>query len=175
MTAEEAQEYHSAQVETLSATEADLVSAFTLTHAAEAIGIARAAQAAEIPAVISFTVETDGALPDGSSLASAIIEVDEATSSSPAYYGINCAHPSHFVGALQAKKDWTERIGIIRPNASRMSHAELDNATELDDGNPEEFGRECAQIRENFPHINVLGGCCGTDVRHVQAVAKACL
>jgi S-methylmethionine-dependent homocysteine/selenocysteine methylase len=102
------------------------------------------------------------------------LKVDEATGSGPAYYGINCAHPTHFAGVLGPKGDWTERIQMIRGNASRMSHAELDNATELDDGNPEEFGRECAQIRENFPHINVFGGCCGTDVRHVRAVARFC-
>ncbi len=175
MTPAEAQAYHTEQIGTLASTEVDLVTALTITHAAEAIGIVRAAKAVDMPVVISFTVETDGALPDGSSLASAIVEVDEATKSGPAYYGVNCAHPTHLVGALAAKEGWTERIQMVRANASRMSHAELDDAAELDDGDPDEFGREYAQIRDRFPHINVLGGCCGTDVRHVQAIARSCL
>jgi S-methylmethionine-dependent homocysteine/selenocysteine methylase len=174
MAPEEAQDYHSEQIGTLADTAADLVTALTLTHAAEAIGIVRAAQAAEIPVVISFTVETDGALPDGSSLSAAILEVDRATESVPAYYGINCAHPTHFNSVLAPKSHWTERIQMVRANASRMSHAELDEATELDDGDPDEFGREYAELRERFPRINVLGGCCGTDVRHVQAIARTC-
>jgi S-methylmethionine-dependent homocysteine/selenocysteine methylase len=128
-----------------------------------------------MPVVISFTVETDGALPNGSSLSAAIGEVDQATGSGPVYYGINCAHPTHFEEVLDTSASWTGRIHMIRGNASRMSHAELDNATELDDGDPDQFGLECAHIRESIPHINVLGGCCGTDVRHIQAVAQACL
>lgn len=175
MTPEEAESYHSEQIATLADTAADLVTALTITHAAEAIGIVRAAQASEIPVVISFTVETDGVLPDGSSLPDAIKEVDSQTVSGPVYYGINCAHPTHFVDVLAARQGWTQRIQMIRANASRMSHTELDNATELDDGDPDELARQYAKIRENFPRINVLGGCCGTDVRHVQAIAQACL
>jgi len=175
MTPEEAQDYHSEQIATLGDTAADLVTALTITHAAEAIGIVRAAQAADLPVVVSFTVETDGALPDGSSLGAAVTEVDLATECGSAYFGINCAHPTHFVEVLDADADWTGRIQMIRANASRMSHAELDDAPELDPGDPEEFGREYAEIRRDFPHINVLGGCCGTDVRHVQAIARACL
>jgi S-methylmethionine-dependent homocysteine/selenocysteine methylase len=175
MTPEEAQKYHSEQIETLADTAADLVTALTITHAAEAIGIVRAAQVVGLPVVVSFTVETDGALPDGSLLAAAITEVDLATSGGPAYYGINCAHPSHFVGVLDANKDWAGRLQMIRANASRMSHAELDDATELDDGDPEELGHEYARIRSHFPRFNVFGGCCGTDVRHIEAIAGACL
>jgi homocysteine S-methyltransferase len=175
MSADEAQGYHAAQIETLEGTEADLVSALTLTYAAEAIGIARAARSAGMPVVISFTVETDGALPDGSSLGDAIGAVDHATGSYPAYYGINCAHPSHFLGVLDAGEEWTTRIKMIRANASRCSHAELDEAETLDDGDPEELGREYAEIRERLPQINVLGGCCGTDVRHVRSIARACI
>jgi S-methylmethionine-dependent homocysteine/selenocysteine methylase len=174
MTPEEAEDYHSEQIETLVDTAADLVTALTLTHAAEAIGLVRAAQRAHMPVVISFTVETDGVLPDGSSLGAAILEVDAATDSAPAYYGINCAHPTHFKGALVPGSNWTERIHMVRANASRMSHGELDEATELDDGDPKEFGREHAELRERFPRINVLGGCCGTDVRHIRAIAQTC-
>lgn len=174
MTPEEAEDYHSEQIRALVDTEADLVTALTLTHAAEAIGIVRAAQTAQIPVVISFTVDTDGVLPDGSPLSAAIFEVDGATDSAPVYYGINCAHPTHFNAVLAPKNDWTERIQMVRANASRMSHADLDDATELDDGDPGEFGREHAELRERFPRINVLGGCCGTVVRHIQAIARMC-
>ena len=174
MTPQDAEDYHAEQIGTLADSAADLVTALTLTHAAEAIGIVRAAAAAEIPVAISFTVEIDGRLTDGTSLSAAILEVDEATESAPVYYGINCAHPTHFTGVLTPENDWTERIQLVRANASRMSHAELDDATELDDGDPEEFGREYAELRERFPRINVLGGCCGTDVRHVEAIARTC-
>jgi homocysteine S-methyltransferase len=175
MSADEAEVYHVAQIETLAGTEADLVTALTLTYAAEAIGIARAARRARMPVVISFTVGTDGALPDGSSLGDAIGLVEDKTGSYPAYYGINCAHPSHFLNVLDAGEEWTTRIKMIRANASRCSHAELDEAETLDDGDPEELGREYAEIRERLPQINVLGGCCGTDVRHVRAIARACI
>jgi S-methylmethionine-dependent homocysteine/selenocysteine methylase len=175
MSADEAEGYHIAQIETLERTEADLVTALTLTDAAEAIGIVRAARTVRMPVVISFTVETDGTLPNGSSLGDAIRAVDDQTESYPAYYGINCAHPSHFSSVLDASEEWSTRIKMIRANASRCSHAELDEAETLDDGDPEELAREYAEIRERFPQINVLGGCCGTDVRHVRSIARACI
>jgi S-methylmethionine-dependent homocysteine/selenocysteine methylase len=175
MSADEAERYHAAQIETLAGTEADLVTALTMTYAPEAIGIARAARRARMPVVISFTVETDGALPDGSPLADAIGAVEDNTESYPAYYGINCAHPSHFLSVLDANEAWTSRVKMIRANASRCSHAELDEAETLDDGDPEELGRDYAEIRERLPQINVLGGCCGTDVRHVRSIARACI
>jgi homocysteine S-methyltransferase len=173
MTPEEAEDYHSEQISTLGGTEADLVTALTITHAAEAIGIVKAAQSSGLPVAISFTVETDGVLPDGSPLSAAILEVDRVTDSGPAYYGINCAHPTHFDDVLVPDSGWMQRIQMVRANASRMSHAELDDAVDLDDGDPDEFGRESAEIRKRFSSINVLGGCCGTDVRHIQAIAQA--
>jgi S-methylmethionine-dependent homocysteine/selenocysteine methylase len=175
MTPEEAEDYHAEQVGTLADSPADLVTALTLTNAPEAIGIARVARSAQMPVVISFTVETDGSLPDGSPLRAAILEVDDATDSAPVYYGINCAHPTHFNQVLIPGSQWSERIQMVRANASRMSHAELDDAPDLDDGDPEEFGREHAELRERFPRVNVLGGCCGTDVRHIRALARSCL
>jgi S-methylmethionine-dependent homocysteine/selenocysteine methylase len=144
-----------------------------MTHAEEAIGVTRAAQAAGMPVVISFTVETDGRLPTGQSLKDAIEQVDTATNNGPAYYMINCAHPTHFEDALAAGEQWTGRIRGLRANASRLSHAELDEAVELDDGNPEEFGAEHGEIHALFSHVNVFGGCCGTDHRHVEKVCKA--
>jgi S-methylmethionine-dependent homocysteine/selenocysteine methylase len=171
MTAEEAESYHSAQIATLAGTEADLITALTVTYPGEAIGVVRAAATHAIPAVISFTVETDGRLPNGSSLGEAIAMVDEATAAGPAYYGINCAHPTHFMNVLDGS--WTQRLKLIRANASRLSHAELDEAEELDDGDPEAFGAEYMALRQGHPQINVLGGCCGTDVRHVRSIAAA--
>jgi homocysteine S-methyltransferase len=174
MTADEAQGYHTRQIEVFRDAGADMIAAITMTNIPEAIGIARAAEAAEIPVAISFTVETDGRLPTGMTLKAAIAEVDEATGGAPSYYMINCAHPSHFAAALAAEEPWVKRIKGIRANASRLSHADLDEASELDTGNPEELGREHRELFAILPHLAVMGGCCGTDHRHVRAIAKAC-
>lgn len=174
MTADEAAEFHRAQVEAFAEAGADQVTAITMTNVAEATGIVKAAIDAGIPSAISFTVETDGLLPEGIPLLDAIAAVDAATDSAPAYYMVNCAHPDHFASALDESSPVTARIRGIRANASRMSHAELDEAEELDDGNPDELAQQYAQLRERFPSINVLGGCCGTDARHIAAIARAC-
>jgi S-methylmethionine-dependent homocysteine/selenocysteine methylase len=171
----EAEAYHAWQIGVLRDAGADLVSAFTLTNVNEAIGIARAAKAAGMPCVISFTLETDGKLPTGETLAHAIETVDRETGSSPAYYMINCAHPDHFGDALAVDASWMRRLRGIRANASRKSHADLDNSTELDAGDPRELGEMYRGLRERFPHVNVLGGCCGTDHRHLASISRACL
>jgi S-methylmethionine-dependent homocysteine/selenocysteine methylase len=170
--AESAERYHSRQIATFADTEADFVTAMTMTYAAEAIGITRAAMAAHLPVVISFTVETDGRLPTGQSLEDAINQVDDATSGGPAYYMVNCAHPLHFSAVLDPGADWTSRIKGVRLNASRLSHAELNDASELDEGDIPELGRLVGTLHKTFPHINVLGGCCGTDLRHIREIAK---
>ena len=175
MTEEEAERYHAHQIETFSETDADMVAAITMTHVEEAIGIARAARAAGMPVAISFTVETDGRLPSGQPLKDAIEQVDAATDNMPAYYMINCAHPTHFEDPLAAGEAWTQRIRGLRANASCLSHAELDVAEELDEGNPEELGRQHRTLLDKLNHINVLGGCCGTDHRHVEAICQACM
>ncbi|MCW2767502.1 MAG: homocysteine S-methyltransferase [Nocardioides sp.] len=175
MTSIEAAGYHRAQIETFADTEADLITAMTLTYPTEAEGIAVATRAVGMPVVLSFTVETDGRLPDGTTLAEAVQAVDEATEAYPAYYMVNCAHPSHLDGVLDPDAAWTGRVRGIRANASSRSHAELDEATELDSGDPVAFGREYAALRERLPGLTVLGGCCGTDLRHLQQVASACL
>ncbi len=174
MTADEAQQYHATQINTFSTTQADMITAITMTYAEEAIGVARAAKAAGLPVVISFTVETDGRLPSGQTLKDAIEQVDDATGSYPAYYMINCAHPTHFEDALDAGETWTARIGGLRANASKLSHAELDEAEELDAGNPVELGHQYDELRSKLVNLNVMGGCCGTDHRHVAEIAKAC-
>lgn len=171
MSAEDAERYHRPQITTFASTVADLVTAVTLNYTAEAIGIARAARGVGMPVVLSFTVETDGRLPTGQSLAEAIAEVDAATENYPAYYMVNCAHPSHFAHLFNDEQPVWERIRGLRANASRKSHAELNAATELDAGNPDEFGADYAALRAVMPWCTILGGCCGTDHRHIEAVA----
>jgi len=172
MTSDEARSYHSAQIGTFSRTTADIVSAFTITYAQEAIGITLAARDAGIPATISFTVETDGRLPSGQPLGEAILEVDEATDEGPLYYMINCAHPTHFKHILTGGSSWLNRIRAIRANASCKSHAELDEAVALDRGNPSALGQEYAILTDILPHLNVFGGCCGTDHLHIEAICR---
>jgi S-methylmethionine-dependent homocysteine/selenocysteine methylase len=165
--------YHAPQVGAFAAAGADMVSAITMTYADEAIGIANAAAASELAVAISFTVETDGRLPSGQALGEAIEQVDAETLGYPAYYMVNCAHPSHFAAVVAAGAAWRDRIAGIRANASAMSHAELDAAEELDDGDPVELGGDYVALRPHLPAVNVLGGCCGTDARHVAAVGAA--
>ena len=173
MTVDEASQYHSVQIGVLADSGVDLVSVLTLTNIDEAVGVVLAAQACDIPAVISFTVETDGVLPTGMAVAAAVRAVDVATDGGPAYYMINCAHPDHFAGELANDDPALERIRGVRANASRLSHAELDECEELDDGDPDELGGQLAGLHAQLPHVNVLGGCCGTDSRHVAAIATA--
>ncbi len=175
MTADDAQQYHSEQIEAFRNAGADMVSAITMNYAEEAIGITRAAKANDIPVVIAFTVETDGKLATGETLQSAIKRVDEATGGAPAYFMINCAHPSHFDDAISGVGDWSDRIRGVRANASAKSHAELDEAVELDAGDPVALAKEYRDLRKRLPHLSVLGGCCGTDHRHISAICDACL
>jgi S-methylmethionine-dependent homocysteine/selenocysteine methylase len=173
LSADQAADYHSTQIGTFADTEADMVTAITMTYADEAIGVTRAAQGAELPVAISFTLETDGRLPSGQPLAEAVEETDAATERGPAYYMINCAHPTHFEDVLAPKAPWSRRIRGLRANASTKSHAELDEAPQLDEGDPEDLAGRYARLREQLPEMNVLGGCCGTDDRHVGQICSA--
>ena len=175
LSASEAQTYHSAQIVTLAGTAADLVTAVTMTYVEEALGIARAATAAGMPVVISFTVETDGRLPSGQPLAEAVAQVDADPESEVAYFMVNCAHPTHFDAVLDGGEAWVERVRGLRANASRLSHAELDEAETLDEGDPADLGARYAALCGRLPQVNVLGGCCGTDHRHVDSIAAAVL
>lgn len=170
--ADEAEEYHAQQVGWLAETEVDMLTAMTFTQASEAIGIVRAANRAGLPIVISFTVETDGTLPTGQPLAEAIAEVDAATNAGAAYFMINCAHPDHFQDALEGG-NWLQRIKGVRCNASRCSHAELDEAEVLDSGDPRELAQLYQTLLAKMPWVNVLGGCCGSDLRHVTEIITA--
>jgi S-methylmethionine-dependent homocysteine/selenocysteine methylase len=172
LSAAEAQDYHSTQIGTFAGTAADMVTALTMTYADEAIGVTRAAREAGLPAAISFTVETDGRLPNGQALGDAIAEVDDATGAGPAYYMVNCAHPVHFEAVFDTDEAWPGRIRGLRANASMKSHAELDEAEDLDEGDPADLGARHAGLRDKLPNLTVLGGCCGTDHRHVGEIVS---
>jgi S-methylmethionine-dependent homocysteine/selenocysteine methylase len=168
----ESRNYHAQQLSWLAKTAVDMVTALTFTQADEATGFVLAAKDVSLPCVVSFTVETDGNLPTGQSMASAIEQVDKNSDGYAAYFMINCAHPDHF-SHLLGDEPWARRIRGIRCNASRMSHAELDECETLDDGNPHEFGSQYRQIKETMPWLNVFGGCCGSDLRHVTEIANS--
>jgi homocysteine S-methyltransferase len=174
MTADEAEAYHAWQAGVFAGTEADQITGLTITYVEEAIGIVRAASAAGLPVAMSFTVETDGRLPTGQPLGEAIEEVDAETDGAAAYFMVNCAHPTHFLAVLDGPGPWDRVLGI-RANASEKSHAELDEAEELDEGDPVDLARRYLEIGERLPHLTVLGGCCGTDHRHIACVAEAWL
>ena len=172
MTVREARDYHGFQARAFAAADADMITAITMTNVPEAIGVARAAAAVGLPVVISFTVETDGRLPTGDSLDTAVEAVDAATEVPPAYYMLNCAHPTHFDQVLRGT--WTGRLRGLRCNASSRSHAELDEAPDLDAGDPVELGQQYRDLRQRLPQLTVLGGCCGTDHRHIEQISLAC-
>lgn len=167
---DQAEALHWPQIDALAGAGADLVTAMTMTHTAEAIGVSQAARRAGLPHVLSFTVETDGRLPSGQNLHAAISEVEEATGAHALFYMVNCAHPDHFTPSLNGPM--AHRIGGIRANASRQSHAKLDAASELDDGDPAEFGALYADLARLLPNLRLIGGCCGSDQRHVAAVCS---
>jgi homocysteine S-methyltransferase len=174
MAAGEAAEHHRAQVGDLVAAGVDLVTALTLSYVDEAVGVVAAAAQQGVPSVVGFTLETDGRLPDGTPLGEAVEAVDAATGSAAAWFTLNCAHPDHVALALpEAPAAWMSRIGGLRPNASRMSHAELDTAEHLDDGDPAEFGPLTVDLARRLGSVRVLGGCCGTDARHVASIGTA--
>jgi homocysteine S-methyltransferase len=173
MSASEAAAYHGLQARAFAEAGAAMMTAVTMTYVDEAIGVARAAHSVGLPAVISFTVETDGALPSGEPLGDAITRVDDATGQAPAYYMVNCAHPTHFADQLAQGGEWTARVQAIRANASRCSHAELDAATELDRGDVADLAAWYRRLHSILPALRVVGGCCGTDHEHVTAIADS--
>ncbi|PJR15063.1 homocysteine methyltransferase [Sinorhizobium meliloti] len=175
ITADEAEDYHSAQVATFADSQADMITAVTMTNTEEAIGVVRAAKDHDMPCAISFTVETDGRLVTGRSLQHAIETVDAETDGYPHYYMINCAHPTHFENVLERQSAWVRRIGGIRANASTKSHAELDESETLDAGGAGDLAERYRSLTGCLPHLRVLGGCCGTDHRHMAAICEACL
>jgi len=173
MSADAAQNYHALQARAFADAGADLVTAVTMTYADEAIGIVRAVHDAGLPVAIGFTVETDGRLPSGQRLRDAIEQVDAVTDGAAAYFMVNCAHPDHFVDEFADDGPWLHRIKAIRANASRLSHAELDEAEQLDRGNPAELADDYVRLATMLPGLSLVGGCCGTDHEHVAHISTA--
>lgn len=171
---DEARDYHATQIGIFADAGADMTTATTMTNVNEAIGIAKAAKAAGLPVAISFTVETDGRLPTGDTLEQAVESVDEATEGTAAYFMINCAHPTHFDGVLPRGAAWTKRLRGLRANASMRSHQELNDSPDLDDGDPAVLGTQYHELLRRHPQLTVLGGCCGTDHRHIRSISQAC-
>jgi homocysteine S-methyltransferase len=172
-----ASDYHRPQIEALAEAGVDVVAALTMTSAGEAIGIVRAAREAGLPTVVSPTLETDGRLPDGAKLADFVAQVDDATGGAPVCYQINCVHPIHVEPTLRAAAEagatWLARVKGVRANASTKSHAELDNSTELDRGDPDDLAGRMAELRRTYG-LAIVGGCCGTDAEHLRLIAERC-
>jgi S-methylmethionine-dependent homocysteine/selenocysteine methylase len=175
MTPEEAAAYHAPQIRVLRDTGVDVISAFTLTTGDEGLGIANAAAALGVPCVLSFTLETDGRLPSGEALREVIGRIDSTAATAPVYYMINCAHPTHFADILPEGEPWLERIRGVRANSSCRSHEELNESPDLDEGNPAELGLQYRELRARLPKLTILGGCCGTDHRHLEAICESCV
>ncbi len=169
--AAEAEDYHSEQILTFRKAGADLVTAMTFSSVEEAIGLARAAKSAAMPVVISFLVARGGRLKGGESLEEAITRVDAATGHAPAYYMINCTHPTEFEPGL-SEGDWTGRLGGFMPNAVAMETLDLCKLGHLEDGDPNELGAQMAGLAKRFPRVSVWGGCCGTDGRHIDQITR---
>lgn len=172
MTTKEAYNYHYNQIKAFEIVDVDLITALTLNYTEEAIGVVLGAKKSNLPVVISFTVELDGKLPSGRSLKDSIFEVDAKTNNYPCHYMINCAHPNHFIDILSPDDNWINRISGIRANSSTKSHQELDNATELDRGNKYDLALKYKELRQILPNLNVFGGCCGTDISHIEAICN---
>jgi S-methylmethionine-dependent homocysteine/selenocysteine methylase len=173
MSVAEARAYHAEQITTFADTAADMVSVLTMNYPEEAIGVALAARSAGMPVAVSFTLETDGRLPSGATLAQAIERTDNETDAYPVYYMINCAHPRHFEHVFRQAGPWLDRVRGLRANASQRSHAQLDEASDLDAGNPNELAGQYRALQSLMPRLSVVGGCCGTDDRHVSAICRA--
>ncbi len=171
MSVAEATSYHALQARAFAQAGAEMMTAVTMTYVQEAIGVVTAATELGLPVAVSFTVETDGRLPSESDLGEAITAVDDATDGATAYFMVNCAHPTHFADVLSAGQDWVSRVRGIRANASTMSHAELDQATELDRGDPHDLADRYSMLRSSLSSLAVVGGCCGTDHEHVEVMA----
>lgn len=162
-----AAEYHAPQVRALAESGADRVTAVTMLDAAEGIGVVRAAGIAGIPAVVSFTVGADGRLADGSTVAEAIREVDEATGAAALGFAVNCAHPDEVAAGLGGGEPELSRLLGFRLNAARA---------EAEDGGgdaPEAFAAAFARLAALAPAAELYGGCCGTDAPHIAALAEA--
>lgn len=172
ITAHEAQDYHATQLATLKAAGVDLVWSATFNNVPEAVGVARAADAARLPLIVSFTLTSEHILRSGVTLREAVEATDrEAGARRPAAYGLNCSHPVEFWPALE-RGDWFQRIINIRPNAAKMDKIALCKLGHLEEGDPVELGAMMGELAQIYPHLRIFGGCCGTGAVHLDEIAR---
>lgn len=172
VTADSAEEYHSFQIACLKEAGADIACAHTFNNIPEAVGVARAARAEGLPLAMYFSLDSSSRLNTGPSLRDAVIETDSQTGNAPLFYGLNCSHPVEFEPALEPG-DWIDRLRSIRPNASKMEKIALCKLGHLEDGDPDELGAQMGDLARRYPHMDIMGGCCGTDERHLSRIAEA--
>lgn len=171
ITAEEAEDYHATQCETLRDCGVDLIWAATINNIPEAVGISRAAARVGLPVNMSFTLDSSHKLKSGPSLKEAIEATDtEAGAARPDSYGINCSHPLEFEPALEPG-DWARRLRSLRPNAAKMDKVSLCKLGHIEEGDPEELGQMMGDLAKRYPDIDIWGGCCGTWDKHFDRIA----
>ncbi|HEY8592653.1 MAG TPA: homocysteine S-methyltransferase family protein [Sphingomicrobium sp.] len=173
VTASSAEAYHGTQMDNLASAGVDLVQAMTFTSSHEAIGVIRAAQARELPIVVSFMTDSPDEPGGQRSFRQTIEDVDRATDSYALFYGINCAHPREFEPLLRDQGEWLNRIGLLRPNASAKDKVELCQIGHLERGDARELAQLMGVLAARLPNVRVLGGCCGTWDEHLDLIAGA--
>jgi homocysteine S-methyltransferase len=171
ITVDEAEDYHSVQLETLKRANVDLALAITFNNVPESIGVARAAVKIGVPLAISLTLDGTSKLSSGPRLGEAITTIDRETDHAPEFYLVNCSHPVEYESAIEPD-GWIDRVRGVRPNASRMEKMALCQIGHLEDGDPVELGKLCGDLARRYPHMDIWGGCCGTWDRHLDEIAK---
>ncbi len=171
----EATAFHRIQAKALADSGCDFLYAATQPAISEAVGIAAAMAECDVPYVISFLIMPDGKLLDGITLSEAIEQIDDKISPRPSFYMVNCVHPLVFKQALSKSFNETEnlrsRLIGLQANSSTKSPEELENLPYLDTTEPVEFSEYMLQLHKRFG-IKILGGCCGTDNRHIEEIAR---
>ncbi|MGF7162328.1 S-methylmethionine-dependent homocysteine/selenocysteine methylase [Rhodoligotrophos appendicifer] len=175
---EVARAYHSIQAEMLAELGVDLLYAPTFASAAELEGVAAAMAAAGLPYALAPIIDAGARMLDGTPLAEAIARIDARVKPAPQHYLIGCVHPTLFREAYQNGPSLTAavagRIAGLKANASTLPPDQLDRLDHLEAGLPQLFGEQMADLHRRYG-LTVLGGCCGTDHRHIRAIAEALL
>lgn len=172
ISASEAEDYHAVQLGNLEGTAADMAVAATFNNIPESIGVIRAANRMGIPIGVSLTLTPEGRLRSGPTLREAVETIDEVTGGAAEWFGTNCAHPLEFEPALDDAGPWLDRLRYVRPNAAKMDKLALCELGHLEDGDPVELGEQMGEVARRFPRADILGGCCGTDERHLSEIAS---
>jgi homocysteine S-methyltransferase len=171
ITADEPEDYHSVQLNTLKEADVDFACAMTFNNIPESVGVARAAEQIGLLLVISLTVDGTSRLNSGPSIAEAVTSIDAQTDAAPVCYMLNCSHPREFEPGIE-EGDWIQRMRGFRPNASKMEKTALCKLGHLEEGDPEELGRLMGDLSRRYPHMDIWGGCCGTGHVHLDEIAR---